>query len=1004
MRSKILLFLSVLLLVPLVGVAQDQGQIRGTITDSRTGESIPGVNVAIVERQQGAATNAQGEYEITGVPAGSYTLQATFVGYRTREKQVTVRGGETSTVNFQLTPGDVQLGEVVVTGQGSATEIRRLSTKASTVSGQDVEAIQTGRLDQALQSQLPNTQVRLNSGQPGTTSLIQSRGPVSSTGGTVPVIYVDGVRVDNRNTGSPLNIETGGARSSSIADIPLTNIERVEYVEGGAATTLYGSDAANGVLQVFTNDGSGTGENQLNFETRLGAEYGTDDYFQYDRTGEVVFEDPAFVHSYQLSGSGGTGGLNYSFSGKMYENNAARIGNENIRYDLNVAASATPLDNLQYTGHVDFVSNRYTRGINANFTTTLLRTENSLFGDDQLPIDSLSEEEFNPLRDSLQRGSELYDNVTDVRRWLTSQTLRYSPLNSVTLKVTGGLDYRVERNKLHETNAYLEQVGLGTATGSIADFNRTFLGLSVSANLNHEASWRFLSFKTDLGMQTFRDETVITRIDADNVPDGAETVNSAENTEGTDDLQTVAQIGFYLKENIGFGDRFYIDFGLRGDQNSAFGDEVGTVWYPMVGASYVVTDEPFIEEAIPSDIVSNVRLRGSYGEAGNFPNAFSNEREIRARPFLGNVVYTFGNVGAPDLEPQRTENWEVGANLGFLQDRLNFQITRYNNTTEDALFTPPFPPSSGRPDQERNLGTIENKGWEFSTNIAILDQPDYGLNFTGSLNTLTNEVVSSGGAPKFGIGGFGFLGPTVQEGQPVGFLETNRPTFNEDGVVTEVETDVNAGDPNPDQFGSLSLSGRYQGFSLRVTADYQRGAQGAYATDVLRLLNFKNGQTEGRLPKPDDYEAPPAILQGSLVPAEQVGDLPTVGLPLERLPPAALQVFSGLTGIPFQGLDGQGTLRPIGFPDLGAAFVEDTNYLKVRNISLNYRVPQTVLPSAVRSVRVGFSAQNPFNFVESNFDPEVSGSETAAGTVGSVFGYRTISPPRRYTFTLNIGL
>lgn len=972
MRTRLLYLFCSLLLLPMAAGAQDKGTIRGTVTDGQTGETIPGVNVVVTDVQEGAATNSQGNYEISVAP-GSYTLRATFIGYNARERQVTVREGETSTVNIKLVPGDVQLDEVVVTGQGSETLKRRLSTKSASVSGEDLETIPTGRLDQAIQSQLPNTQVRLNSGQPGTTSLIRSRGPVSSTGSTVPVIYVDGVRVDNRNAGSNLNIETGGARSSSIADIPLTNIERIEYVEGGAATTLYGSDAANGVLQVFTREGR-AGETRLNFETRLGAEYGTDDFFFYDRTDDVVFEDPALVQSYQLSGSGGTGGLTYSFSGKMYENNGSRIANENIRYDLNFAASATPLENLQYTGHADFVSNRYSRGISANFSTTLLRTENSTFFGGQ-EIDSLSQSQFSTLRDSLQRSSRLYNNVTEVRRWLTSQSLRYSPVESVTMRVTGGLDYRIERNKVAETQAYLNQVGLSTSDPSIADFNRSYLGLSVSANLNHEASWRFMDFKTDVGMQTFRDETTITRIDALNVPDGSNSVNSAAETQGADDLSTVAQIGFYMKENVGIADRFFLDLGLRADQNSAFGEEVGTVWYPMVGASYIVTDEPVIAEVVPSDIISSVKLRGNYGEAGNFPDAFANEREVRARPFNGDISYTFGNVGASNLEPQRTKTWEVGSDLNLFEDRINLGVTWYQSTTENALFTPPYPPSSGLPDQQRNLGTIRNTGWEITSDIAILDQPEYGLNFQASLNTLDNEVLDAGGAPKFNIGGFGFLGPYVAEGKPVGYLEGNRPVFNEDGFVESVEREVQLGDPNPDQFGSLSLSGRYQGLSLRVTADYQRGAQGVNPTDLLRLLNFNNSQSEGRVPDPEGYQAPPL--------SQQLG--------YGDLPPALQQIL---------GLESP----PISFRDLGARFVEDTDYLKVRNIALGYQVPDRILPSTVRSVRVGASVQNPFNFVSSGFDPEVSGSESAAGTVGSVFAYRTISPPRRYTFTLNIGI
>jgi len=981
-----------LLLLPGLVWAQ-QGTITGMVTEAQSGEPLPGATVQVPELGTGTAAGSNGQYSLSNVPAGEQTLRVTFVGYQTKERTVEVPAGGTVRANFELQSEARELNEVVVTGQGSEIQTKRLSTTTETVSGGDLEQVTTGRIDQALQSQLPNAQIRLNSGQPGTTSLIRSRGPVSISGNTTPVIYIDGVRVDNRSTGSPLDIDTGGARSSSIADIPLDNIERIEFVKGGAATTLYGSDAANGVIQIFTKDGTGS-RDQLNFETRLGAEYGTKDFFKYDRTGEVVFDDPAFVQSYKLSGAGGTSGINYSFSGKMYENNAARVGNENIRYDLNLSVSATPLENMQYTGRANFVSNRFTRAINANFTTTNLRTENTLFPNEEgegVVIDSLNQDQFTELRDSLRRGDKLYDNVTKVRRWQTSQTLRYNPTNSVTLKVTGGLDYRVERNKEQETNAYLREIGDPAGTSSISDFTRNYLGLTFDANLNHEASVGMFSFKTDVGTQIFRDETVVTRINADNVPDGSETVNSASTTNGSDDLSEVAQVGFYVKENLGIGDNFFIDLGLRGDRNSAFGDELGTVWYPAIGGSFVLSDVSFVEENISSDILSNLKLRANYGESGNFPTPFANETELSAQAFLDGISYTFGNVGAPDLGPERVRTWEAGADLGLFKDRITFQISRYNSTTEDALFSPPFPPSSGRPDQELNLGTIENKGWEFSSQFAVLDQQDYSLNLTASLNTNENVITDNAGKPKFLVGGFTFLGPSVDQDKPVGYLEGNRPVYDENGIVTDVERDVQLGDPNPDQFGSLTLSGRYKGLTLRATADYQRGAQGVATTDVLRTFTFENIQDDGRFPNPEDFNP--------------YTDTPLEGTPLDEqfgnFPPALLQL-AGL--MPGQILGTSDAAMPVTFFDLAGAYVEDTNYLKVRNISLNYRVPGSILPGTVRSVRLGASVQNPFNFVQSSFDPEVTGSQTAAGRVGGVFGYRTISPPRQYTFTLNVGL
>ena len=945
-----------LVLAPGLVFAQDTGTITGTVTDASTQESIPGVNVRLEGTTRGAASNADGVYEIERVRPGEYTVVASFIGYRRFEATVVVEAGDEVVQDVVLEQDRLGLDEVVVTGQGAGIEQKRLATTTEVVSGADIDQFQVGRLDQAIQSQLPNTQIRLNSGQPGTTSLIRSRGPVSASGNTTPVIYVDGVRVDNNSTGSPLDIGTGGARSSSIADIPLDNIERIEFIKGGAATTRFGSDAANGVLQIFTRGGE-FGRNQLNFETTLGVETATKNFLKYDRTADVVF-DSGFRQSYKLAGSGGVGDITYSFSGKMLENNTARLGNEQIRYDLRTKLSANPIETLRYTGSLAFVSNRFTRVFNANtsFSTFGNIEGGQLFStaDGPVTIDELSNEQFATVRDSLQTLIDLQDNVTNVRRFQTSQVLQYNPVSSVDVRLTGGVDYRLENNKEVVTNQFLSELGAG-GNSSIADFNREFLGLTLSANVNHQASWRFLDFTTNIGGDVFRDEINITRIDADDVPDGASTVTAGAETTGSDDITQVSQQGFYVKENIGFGDRFFLDLGLRGDNNSAFGDEVGVQWYPSIGGSYTLSDEPAFRERVPERIVSNLKFRANYGESGNFPAPFANDRLIAVNPFLGQTSFSFADPGDPGLGPERVETWEVGGDLGFLDDRVALNVTYYQATTRDALFDAPFAPSIGQNNQVRNLGEIRNKGWEFATEIFVLDTPDYGLTLTGSLNTLDNEVLDNGPAPKFNNGGFLFLGTFVDEGQPIGFLQGDQPFFNpQTGLIDSVATDAVLGDPNPDRFGSLSLRGRYKGLGLLVTADYQTGAQGVNVDDVLRFFN--GVQDEDRFPNPNNEETPPALTQG------------------------------------------------LSFFNLAGVWAEDTDYLKVRLISLDYQLPEQILPVGIRSARVGASVTNPFNFVKSSFDPEVTGSDNAAGTVSGIFGFGTASPPRQWSFTLNVGL
>lgn len=187
-----------------------------------------------------------------------------------------------------------RLDEVVVTGQGAEISKRRLSSNIATVSAGDLEGIKADRIDQALRNSLPNVQITLGSGQSGTASMIKSRGISSAFGNSTPVIYVDGVRVDNLNTAATLNNTTSGvpiggnfAVSGSVSDIPMENIERIEYVPGGAATTLYGSDAANGVIQIFTKKGSSQKTNFFG-EVEMGPETANGQFYHFKRTKKLL--------------------------------------------------------------------------------------------------------------------------------------------------------------------------------------------------------------------------------------------------------------------------------------------------------------------------------------------------------------------------------------------------------------------------------------------------------------------------------------------------------------------------------------------------------------------------------------------------------------------------------------------------------------------------------------------------------------------------------------------
>lgn len=918
------------------------GTLTGEVVDDRNDEPLPGVNIFIQELQRGAATNFDGEFTIQNIPYGTYTARVSFVGYRTLNQEFTISSSEQSVV-FRIEEDLVGLGELIVTGQGDGVQRGRLSTTVTTISARQLERVPAAQLDQILQANLANSQVRMSSGTPGTASLLRGRGVVSAVTSTTPVIYIDGVRVDN-TSGVSLSEPTGGAQSSAIADIPVENIERIEYVSGGAATTQFGSDAANGVIQIFTKRGV-QGATQFRFQSTIGSEVGTTDFLKYEETGDILFE-PGLVQEYRLSASGGTEDYTYSFSGSMRGKDGFTPHTGQVRHNLRTTLSAQLVESTRYTGSFGFTSSEYSRDWNANSSAGAFGYLEGGTGGD---LSALSGSELDELSDFIHGFMSEVDNSEDIKRFQTSHTLDFDilPVDGLTAKAVVGLDYRNYKQDFYYTNAF--QIARGfvpegtTDQGFMAEVSRDFLGLTLEGNVRYETDFGDFSSITNIGGQLFRNDDRQYRLTGDEIPDGTTSVNNAAQTSAENFRRTVVNYGVYALENFGYRDTYFVELGVRADQNTAFGSEVNTQIYPKVGLIYNISNESFFEDNIPSNWISTFRIRGNYGWAGNFPTPFSNEVLASLNPFLGTSTMEFGTPGDVNLKPEKTETFEIGADLSFLNDRINFSATYYTSETTDALFRAPFARSTGLGSALQNLGVIENTGLELSSSFQVVSTRDASVSLRASLNTLESVVADNGNSAPFSVGGFSFLGAFVDEGYPVGYFRGNRPVFDDGGNMVDVIPNDDLGNALPTAFGNLGINADYRNFSLTVTADYQVGAQGVNVDEVLR---FFSGLDDDRIPEASAGES---------------------------------------------------------FFDLAGVWVEDTDFLKVRLIGLNYRIPSQYYAGFARGITVGFSVSNAFNFYSSTFDPEITGAGIAGvgltpqGGVGvGGFGYGTYSPPREF--------
>lgn len=925
-------------------VSQEERTIIGTILDEYN-TPVLGANIFVPGTKMGTVTDFDGNFNIT-IPSSTKLLAVTYLGY----KRVDLVLDEKSVVTIIMEPDESALDEVVITGQGANVAKKRLSNNVETIKAAELEYIPSQRIDQLIATKLPNAQINLTGGQAGSTSIMRSRGINSAFLSSTPIFYIDGVRMDNLNTSSALGGGSAqGAAMSSIADIPMDNIERIEYINGGAATTLYGSDAANGVIQIFTKKGGNEGT-QITVKAQTGIVAPTNDFLYFDRTKDLLFKTGTY-QKYNLGISGGNGnGFGYSFSGNYYANNGVQIhdNNSNRKVDFSTGFKADLGDKVVYNSSFIYVNNTYKRNRNGNQGgyTGLWFTESgaSTLKGFNNRLDDLSDSDFNEVKEFVDVAEDLQDNSINVNRFTTSQSFAYRPFSGFEAKFVGGIDYRVQNDQTIQTNEYLSHTSQSSITdeGSVSNVERKYFGVTLELNAQYKFETGKFSFISTFGGQLFRNEDHQVLYNGTNIRDGALTISDAAIKTSDEYLSEVLNYGIYVQENIGFKDKLFIDLGIRGDRNPAFGDNIGTQFYPKAGVSWLLSSEPWLSE---STVINSLRFRTNYGLAGNLPPAFVNERTIDFDGFQGEQAAFFGQPGNPDLKPEKTTTYEIGLDAAFYHNRIQLSLGYYNANTKDALFYVPPTPSSGfSSSQLYNVGEIENKGWEINTTIIPIQTENVSLALNFSINTLDNLVVDSGGIAPFNINGFSArtIQTVVEEGYPIGYLRGNEGTFDSNGVLETTTAQSYLGTTIPDLFGNIGLNFSYKNLDFFANANYQKGA---YANSFDQQFRFLYGASD------------------DIVPAAEV--------------------------------DANGTSNWLNFTDL---FTEKTDFIKVRTMGVNYRfLPKNT--SVLKSVSFGITVNNPLNFASSSFDPEATISGSATGQGGASTGgisYATYSAPREF--------
>lgn len=726
-------------------------KISGIIKDEH-GEPIAGANVVVKGTTNGTVTNMDGWYTLE-VPLKA-TVQISYIGYNTLELKV----GNENTVNAIIHEDTEALEEVVVIGYGTVKK-SDLTGAVGSVQMKDVSQVGVTSPDRALQGQIAGVQVNARTGQPGESMMIRVRGSNSLAGGNEPLYVIDGMPVEKMNS-----------------DINPEDILTMEVLKDASSTAIYGSRGANGVVMITTKRGS-SGKTVIDYNGYVGISMlrkkldllGKDDYIamvnevsRNDGNGIAItpeeaaslpdtdWQDLAYqtalTHSHQFSVSGGTdktklyASLNYMnqegiIKGSNYNRFALRInGDQQLAKNLSLSAS------VSYSYGTQNTANSNADGWGAIAYTAMVMSPLQTVRDADGKYTTFSGTPWggtNPVG-----MAELYKNTVVNSRLLANMSLIYHIIEGLTFRVNAGAEVNAGSSDQYIPISLSAGGKLnGDASKSKSNYytliNENILTYDKKFNKNHALNLMGgITFQTyqynDLGGSGtgfLRDVYETNNLGVASTP--------GIPSSGYSDYRMVSFLG---RVNYNLKDRYLLTFTARYDGSSKFSKNHKFAFFPSAALAWRLSEEDFLKQV---DWLSNLKLRGSIGQTGNQSispyQTFA--RLGTSGPIFGDgkdIGFGLSSMANDDLKWETTTQTDLGVDFGFFDNRLNIGFDYYWKQTRDLLYNATLPPSSGYSSMLRNLGRIDNKGFEISIHTINMKGK---VNWTTNLNITSNKSI-----------------------------------------------------------------------------------------------------------------------------------------------------------------------------------------------------------------------------------------------------------------------
>ena len=801
---------ALLTLVSAIGqpaIAQD-GTISGRVTDQSNGRPIDQVHVNVVGTRFGAVTNADGRYVLRGLPMGTVAVRALRVGYAEQKKNATV-GAMPAVVDFSLATVAISLTPVVTTATG---ETRRVELGNSIPSIPAAEVARTAplrNLDDLLNSRTAGVVVTTGT-QTGTGSRIRIRGQSSLNLSNDPIYIIDGIRMTS-DIGS-ITYGTSGANPSRVGDLNPDEIENIEIVKGPSAATLYGTDAANGVVVITTKRGRAGPARWYTYGER-GLLTDENPYpYNYTSWGRLAsnptgpgqactlpqisagtcLRDSTRIYAplhdpdatpvgtgsrYQMGAqlTSGSDLINYFISAEREEETGVmrlpdferrrmdstgipirewverpnELGRNSFRANANLRIGSK----LDIGAQSGFINLNQRFSIESNGTAGI---GSHVFGGpgykENCTVAVTPATPCNGYRAWTPGYTWQEKRAQAVNRFLFSMDANWRPLMWNETRISVGNDFTSRSDDdlrfRGEGPPLTATYRLGFAGEGRTELRTSTMNVSSTGTFNPRL---WLNSKTTVGVNYVNYAFEQARAEGTELPPGSQTPGSGAVPNAPAATTLRKTLGMFIEEAVAINDRLFIAAALRSDQNSAFGTDFQSVVYPKASASWIISEEPFFP--MPAWL-GQLRLRTAYGASGVQPGANDAIRSFEA------VTANVGGTDLPavrndllgnkDLRPEKSTELEGGFEAQLFRDRLRIDFTGYTKSTKDALIAAVVAPSAGSQATtvRRNLGEIRNRGIEVLTSAQLLDLDAVAWDFSVNASTNSNKLISLGDTPQ----------------------------------------------------------------------------------------------------------------------------------------------------------------------------------------------------------------------------------------------------------------